>query len=306
MAQASMSPMPRMLMRWVGGKNRYVDKIDEVLPDSIHGYYEPFLGGGSILIHVLESGKLAPGAVVRANDANRHLIAFFKAVKENPDNLISELRALDPSKDLFYGYRNEFNAKSATPDKTAALFLYLNKVGFRGLYRTNKSGGFNVPYGTNSFEKWSPTCSRPFFFESEIRKCSSLFNKYNVEFTDGDYRQFLDTHRATMPDASTIVSDPPYVPISENSFQGYTADGFSPKASKDVIDMMHDLSAAGHHVIYFNHDDAYVRERFEGWHVDPYTTRRSISPTDASATAEEVMIYRSNMVAKHPRDIAHN
>jgi len=269
-------------MRWVGGKSRYLDRIEAVLPNEITGYYEPFVGGGSVLIHVLESGRLCSNAPVRVNDANRHLIDFYNAVKDDPEGLIAELKQLVVSKEEFHVNRDKFNTKS-----TPALFLYLNKVGFRGLFRTNKNGKYNVPYGTNSFSK-----DKPFFFADVIRRCSQLFNKYGVVFSAGDYAPFLALHEESIPPHSVVVADPPYVPLNATSFQAYNADGFSPKRSQDVMLRMIQLSQRGHHVVYFNHNDPDVCAQFKDWEVEVFTARRTIRPTDASATAEEVMIFK--------------
>ena len=274
------------LMRWVGSKRRYIRRIDAALPERITGYYEPFVGGGSILTHVLKSGKLADGAPVCVNDANASLICFYETVKISPEALINELRVLDPSKECYYGYRVEFN-DAPMGIRKAALFLYLNMVGFRGLFRTNSAGRFNAPYGSNTFDMQS----RPFFSEHEIRTCSLLYNAHRVEFTASGFGEFLQHTSDSMPQGSVVVADPPYVSLKPATFSGYTPDKFSHTQSKQVVKWMHSLRDAGHAVIYFNHDVAAVRAAYKGWTIERYTARRSIRPTNAGATAEEVMIY---------------
>lgn len=137
----------RPLLKWIGGKTKIIDEVIGCFPRKMKDYHEPFLGGGSVLLALLKS-QIEIDGVLRVSDVNPHLINFYKAVQDDPAHLSFQLGQLvnDPKNETpeayYYYLRSEFNTAS-----TPALFLFLNRTCFRGLYRENKKGFFNSPFG---------------------------------------------------------------------------------------------------------------------------------------------------------------
>ena len=221
--------MVKPLLKWVGGKTQIIDTVLDHFPETIHGdYYEPFVGGGSVLLAALASGRI--NGKVYANDLNRHLIDFYKCVQSRPAELITDLtrlvnefsgiigegtvnrkplnliEALTSKESYYYWTRAKFNT-----GPSPAMFLFLNKTCFRGLYREGPNG-FNVPYGHNV----NPSV----FTAAEIMKISGLIQ--NVVFTCLPF----DKHLEEVKPDDFVYMDPPYVPEKLTSFVGYTGVGF--------------------------------------------------------------------------------
>lgn len=196
-------------LKWVGGKSRLSSIICEQL-ESIPNrenliYYEPFLGSGSVLIEAL---KLDLFSDYVACDINPYLIRCHMDVRDNVDELIQILREMSThiSKEDYYIYRDIFNAcikKGLFNTETSALFIYLNKTCYRGLFRVNQRGEFNVPYGNYR----NPTI----FYEEDLREISELYRKNKVTFIN---RRFEDIN---IRKKAVVYLDPPYV----GTFQSY-------------------------------------------------------------------------------------
>ncbi len=166
-------------LKWVGGKTQIMETLLEHIPDRIGTYYEPFLGGGSVCFQLLRSDRRI--GRFRCFDANRDLINVYKQIQNSPDQLIGELKQLTTTfkkrsdslkESLYYSIRKIYNDRRSDPIKHAALFIFLNKTCFRGIYRTNRKGDYNVPYGHYK----NPTIYDPIV----IREYSSLFNDHDI------------------------------------------------------------------------------------------------------------------------------
>lgn len=198
--------MTRPVVKWVGGKTQILPDVLSTFPSEISGdYYEPFVGGASVLLAVLPRCK----GRVYASDLNPNLIALYKKIQTDPETLIRELEELekDTSEETYYKNREEFK-RNPRPD----LFVYLNKVGFRGLYREGPKG-FNVPYG---HPKVPPKLCDP----ENIRAFSKAVQ--SVEFRHESYEQALSRARPE----DFVYADPPYVPETRTSFTGYVRGEF--------------------------------------------------------------------------------
>jgi DNA adenine methylase len=199
-------------LKWVGGKQKFVNEILDLFPRSIDTYHEPFLGGGSVLLSLLSSDIMCEK--YRANDINKHLIQTYIDVRDNVEDLIVELKKLKNDKELFYVYRtrfNKFKQDEVYNVETSALFICLNKTCFRGLYREGPNG-LNAPYGHYKYSS--------FFDEDDLKSISKLIQR--VEFTSVSYEAFLtDVDRQDF-----VYLDPPYVPETRISFTKYNASDF--------------------------------------------------------------------------------
>ncbi len=212
-------------VKWVGGKTHLLEELKKTLPPDLHLrdnviYVEPFVGGGAVLFWVLQNYPNITRAII--NDINPKLICTYQTIKNNVDSLIEKLEVLQSSytpqdeagrKRMFLENRTLFNTANCSDVETAALFIFLNKTCFNGLYRVNSKGEFNVPHGKYANPK---ICDK-----ENLIAVSKLLGK--VDILCGDFSQ-----TEIFANGNTIFYlDPPYKPLSETaSFTSYSKDGF--------------------------------------------------------------------------------
>lgn len=213
-------------IKWVGGKGQLIEQLEALLPADFDRwvnvtYIEPFVGGGAMLFYMLQTHPNITSAVI--NDINKDLTQCYEVVKSSPDALVSSLKEIqseyyalkseESKKGFFLNARTEFNTKNFDKIRNTTLFFFLNKTCFNGLYRVNKSGAFNVPFG--KYEK--PTICDP----GTIYADSALLQ--NVEILEGDYQQTLELAHGT----TLFYLDPPYRPLNAtSSFTDYAKEDF--------------------------------------------------------------------------------
>lgn len=270
-------------LKWVGGKTQILEDVLGLFPTEIRDYYEPFVGGGSVLIGLLErvrQGSIRVTGTIRASDKNSALIGLYKAVQSAPDALLLELKRLveefskcgtgevnrSPTslteaqtspESYYYWVRAKFNTTGAGIPN-AAMFLFLNKTCFRGLYREGPRG-FNVPFGNYK----NPTV----FEEEHIRQLSTLLQP--VVFTECSFQEALRNVVA----GDFVYMDPPYAPESGTSFVGYVADGFSAETHTELFEACKSMQQKGVALLLSNADVQTVRGAF----VEPVFVTRVIS-----------------------------
>ena len=289
-----------IFLKWAGGKAQSLSRIDPHIPTEMSNYYEPFLGGGSVLIHVLSSLKsgtrtLLPGGEIIAADINAALINVYKVVQCDPEALIEELQGLadrainSPSfEEYYYALRYLYNENKAEFNlvprnvnvETAAYFIYLNHNGFRGLYRENKSGDFNVPYGHYK----NPIIPQA----STIMDASALFSEFNVIFKCQNVSELLED-RAPFHLRDTIFLDPPYEKLTATTFIAYYAGG----ADYNFGGLCDWLRTEGRvcHAIFTNHANADLLERFNDFPVcQTFSARRAIHAARPDSRADELLV----------------
>ena len=216
----------RPFIKWVGGKTQLLDEVRKSLPRDFASrqhvtYVEPFVGGGAVMFWILQAYPNIERAVI--NDINSELICTYRVIKEKVEELIVELANIhdeylplgaDDRKAYFLEKRTRFNTKRTAQLETAALFIFLNRTCFNGLYRVNSKGEFNVPHGKYANPR---ICDA-----DNLRACSKVLQK--VEILCGD---FAETERYAGPD-TLFYFDPPYKPITEtSSFTSYAKEGFN-------------------------------------------------------------------------------
>ena len=219
----------RPFVKWAGGKGKLIPQIKNFYPfdlenETISRYIEPFVGGGAVLINILQKYDVKEAY---AFDINLDLINAYNVIKEKVEELIKELDTKEKEyikleeeerKEYFYSIRKEYNSYTIEKDelniKRAAEFIFLNRTCFNGLYRVNKDGKFNVPCGKYK----NPTICDA----KNLRNLSYLIR--NVNFQYGDYKQseeYVDNN-------TFVYFDPPYRPISSTSgFTSYTKEDFN-------------------------------------------------------------------------------
>lgn len=253
----------RPFVKWVGGKTQLLDEVKKSLPRDFSTrqhitYVEPFVGGGAVVFKLLQEYPNIERAII--NDINEELICTYRVIKENVEVLIKSLTVIqseyiplssDDRKSYFIAKRSLFNAKKITPLETAALFIFLNRTCFNGLYRVNSKGEFNVPHGKYVNPR---ICDA-----DNLRACSKVLQK--VEILCGD---FAETGRYAGPD-TLYYFDPPYKPITEtSSFTSYTRGGFDDQEQIRLRDFCDNISAAKSSFIASNSDprNANSKENF--------------------------------------------
>jgi DNA adenine methylase len=256
-------------LRWAGGKGWLLPLLKEQAPRSFKAFFEPFLGSGAVLLSV------STGVKRKASDLNAELINAFEIVRDNPSSLIARLRSFGYSKSDYLEARICFNElkrdAGASPDEKAALFIYLNKTSFNGLYRENARGDFNVPWGKKT--------KAPVHLEELILRASKNLRGQDstsrAEFEVGDY---LGTLRKAGP-GDWIYLDPPYSPLSKTAnFVGYTAGGFGAEQQTLLRDEAEAAVERGALVLLSNADTVEVRELYSErkWHHKEISVSRSV------------------------------
>lgn len=252
------------IIKWVGGKYQLLNKIREMLPKDYRKYYEPFLGGGAVLLDICPEE-----AVV--NDINPELINMYIQVRDNVEDVIEDLAVLDSwhehrddPKGYYYKIREDFNSNLGDDiPMQAARFIYLNKHCFNGLYRVNSKGEFNVPFNGK--------LTGASFHPERLRDVSKQLK--NVEFKCGDFEQAA---KGANP-KDFIFIDSPYAPLTQTSFVDYTKEGFSYEDHVRLSDFYKELSDLGVYCMLTNHDTELIRHLYRGFNFTEVDVRRSIN-----------------------------
>ncbi len=292
-------------LKWVGGKTQIIDTVLGEFPREIDNYYEPFLGGGSVLLALLsevKAGRIKINGKIYASDLNQSLISTYKNIQANPTNLITLTQhlveqyqsctgtvinrkptnieeAITSQESYYYWIRQQFNA---TRDKTAAqasaMFLFLNKTCFRGMFRES-SNGFNVPFGNYK----NPGIIDP----EQIEQISEL-----IEPVIFRHIGFSDSLQPQLSPKDFIYFDPPYAPESATSFVSYTTDGFAIEDHETLFEMCDALNQHNIKFLMSNADVELVRDAFPEtiYNVKIISCRRAINSKNPESRTNELLI----------------
>lgn len=230
-------------VKWVGGKRQLLEQFHDLYPQDFNPvenkYFEPFVGGGAVFF------DLQPYRAT-LSDWNFELIMTYKVIRDNVEELIEDLKTHKYEKEYFLKVRSK-NPSRLSPLKIASRFIYLNKTCFNGMYRVNKSGGFNVPFGRYTNPK---ICD-----EVNLRNVSRLLQ--NVEIAHRSYTEVLKHAQK----GDFIYFDPPYYPVSKtSSFTSYNSDAFLEKEQRELRDVFFELHKRGCFVMLSNSDTPFIRE----------------------------------------------
>lgn len=241
-------------IKWVGGKSQLIEQLDALLPADFDNwnnvtYIEPFVGGGAMLFYMLQRYPNIQHAII--NDINPDLATCYRTVRDNPNQLIESLRDIESAyfalqseegrKEFFMAVRDRYNEKNLDPIENTTKFFFLNRTCFNGLYRVNKKGLFNVPFGKYS----NPTICDP----ETILKDSELLQR--VEILNGDFEgTFEYAHGNTL-----FYFDPPYRPLSDtSSFNDYAKEAFNDAAQIRLKEYCDRIDEAGFRFMLSNSD----------------------------------------------------
>lgn len=249
----------RAFLKWAGGKYHLIEDIRRHLPDGDR-LIEPFTGAGSVFLNTDYKDYLL-------TDINADLINLYNLLKNSPDQFIHDARMFfneqNNQSERYYALRREFNA-SRDIYQRSLLFLYLNRHGYNGLCRYNKSGGFNVPFGRYK---------KPYFPQAELE--AFALKAQQAQFLCCGYEQTF----AQVQSGNVVYCDPPYAPLSATaSFTGYTSGGFT---NSDQIRLAKLAEHASLHqgatVLISNHELAFTKEIYQRAQLSSLKVRRTIS-----------------------------
>lgn len=258
------------ILKWAGGKTQLLPSLLPKIPEKYGRYIEPFFGGGALFF------ALQPENAIIA-DSNPELINMYRQVAANVEEVIANLKKYENSSEIFYSVRS-LNWQTLPPAEAAARTIYLNRTCFNGLYRVNRQGEFNVPYGKYSNPK---ICD-----EENLLAASSVLKK--AEIVCGDYLLVLE-HYAKAGDF--IFLDPPYLPISENSdFKRYTKEQFYEDDHIELSKMVKVLQERGCEIILTNSNHPLVHELYAPYDIEIVQTKRHISCHGDSRKGEDAII----------------
>ena len=264
--QKLINAKPKPFVKWVGGKRQLLRQFRELglyPPEDFNPitntYYEPFVGGGAVFFDLLPKNA-------ELSDLNNELVTTYNVIKNNVDELIQSLQKHIYDKEYYLEVRAK-KVEDLSDVEVASRFIFLNRTGFNGLYRVNKSGQFNVPFGRYN----NPVICD----EDNLRRVSDALQ--DVTITHQDYKNVLKTAKS----GDFIYLDPPYYPINAtSSFTSYTAEGFLEKEQTELRDTFVKLHEKGCFVMLSNSDTPFINELYSGLDgitINKITAGRSIN-----------------------------
>ena len=265
-------------VKWAGGKRQLLPQIKERMPEKYNNYFEPFVGGGAVLFELLPSSALI-------NDINKALINAYRQICNVPEAFINAVNRLDTEmwedgKKYYYSLRERFNdklMKSEYDVELAALFVFINKHCFNGLYRVNGKGLFNVPYNNNR---------KASVDEKAILNVSKYLQ--GVTIIDGDFEEACQEAKK----GDFVFIDSPYAPLNPTSFESYTKEGFDIESHKRLANLYDELTDRGCYCMLTNHNTELINELYSnrGYKIDVVSVKRMINSDASNRVGEEVII----------------
>ncbi len=291
--------MQKPFLKWVGGKTQLLEKIIKYIPNKFNDYHEIFLGGGSMLFQVLhlKQNKIINCNNIYAYDYNKTLINLYTHIQSQPvklheilDKYVNQYKsinimkgdkadnienALKSQESYYYWVRSIYNR---TDDELlkSALFVFLNKTCFRGLYREGPNG-FNVPFGhykTSAF----PTLE-------ELDKISVIIK--DVVFQHMDFKESMQC----VQKGDFCYLDPPYYPTNPKSFTKYTKNDFSNEQHTSLFNLIKKIGEDGVLFLFSNSAVKEVQDSFQNYNVIRVDARRAINSKNPAAKTQEVLIH---------------
>lgn len=291
-------------LKWVGGKTQIMNQVMDKIPTEMNNYHELFTGGGSVVIEVLSrkrEGSIKIKGKVYAYDLNAPLIQTYKVIQSSQkDELLNHIEkhvkiydsingaeinrkpntieeAMTSKESYYYWLRSLYNSIDPSCIEKSALFILLNKLCFRGVYREGPNG-FNVPFG---HYKTTPVI----LTKEQLDYLHELFQ--DVEFICSDFRESVKNINI----GDYVYIDPPYAPETKKSFVGYTADGFNMASHTELFQIIHDINKKGVKFSMSNAKVDFVLDNFKGYKCQDIVARRAINSKNPEAKTMEVIVY---------------
>lgn len=300
-----MSEKIRPFVKWAGGKGSLISQLNNFYPYElkngiIERYIEPFVGGGAVLIDILQKYDVQEAY---AFDINIDLINSYNVIKTDVEKLIKILKKMETEylqlgqeerKNYFYNKREEYNNYELRENEKniqrAAEFIYLNRTCFNGLYRVNKSGKFNVPMGSHK----KPTICD----EENLRNLSQLIQ--NVQFQHGDYKKSTEY----VTENTFVYFDPPYRPLNITSgFTSYTKEDFNDDNQRELAAFYRELDDRDAKLMLSNsnpkntnQEDTFFDNIYQGFNIDEiYASRMINANAKGRGKISEIVVTNYNM-----------
>lgn len=274
MSNSSIAPF----VKWAGGKRQLLTQIKERMPEKYNNYFEPFVGGGAVTFSLLPANALI-------NDINKALINAYRQICNTPESFLKAIKKLDDEmwedgKEYYYFLREHYNVKLMKMEfdvELAALFVFINKHCFNGLYRVNGKGLFNVPYNNSR---------RVSVDENLIMEISEYLQ--SVKIMDGDFEVACKEAKG----GDFVFIDSPYAPLNPTSFESYTKEGFDIESHKRLAKLFDELTARGCYCMLTNHNTDLINELYgnKGYRIDIVSVKRMINSDASNRVGEEVII----------------
>ena len=257
----------RPFLKWVGGKRSILPELLKRIPTEYDAYHEPFLGGGALYF------ALKPKEAY-LSDVNLHLIVSFQAVRDDVEGLIKQLKIHQRlhNKEYYLKARTKL-FKEKDPTKLAALFVYLNKTCFNGLYRVNSSGGFNVPMGDYK--------DPAILDEENLRNVSQVLQGADISQHGFDQTKIFK--------GDFYYIDPPY----HETYEGYSSGGFGDKEHQQLAEFAHEIDKKGGFFMLSNSDTPFVRELYKGYTIEIVSASRMVSCKGHQRGKENELLIRN-------------
>ena len=275
--------IPKPFVKWAGGKRQLIPILNDNLPKSFGTYYEPFLGGGALLFHLLTEQNEQKYSI---SDLNSDLVLSYTTIRDRIDELINSLKIHEKnyqkdSKSYYYFIR-ETNPRSEI-EKTSRL-IFLNRTCFNGLYRVNSKGKFNVPLGKYT----NPNIVN----EDNLRSVSNILQSSNVAIKCRDFESVLrDAKKGDL-----VYFDPPYQPVSDTAnFTSYTNKDFTYDDLSRLAELCMKLDSKGCNVLLSNSNSKEVEEMFSSkpWKVSKIQANRSINSNSKKRTGHFELLIKN-------------
>ena len=260
----------RPILKWAGGKTQLLPHILPKVPPKFGKYIEPFFGGGALFFALNRKSSII-------SDINPELINLYKSLAVNVGGIIERLRSFRVSEEEFYRIRG-LDWQQIDPIDAAARTIFLNRTCYNGLYRVNKKGQFNVPYGHYNNPK--------LIDELSLYSAANLLK--GTDILIGDYKSILNNYAS---EGDFIFIDPPYLPISKYSdFKRYTKEQFYEEDHADLFKEIERLHEIGCHVILTNSNHPFVHSNYSKYKIEVIQTKRYISSNGLGRIGEDVIV----------------
>lgn len=267
--------MSKPVIKWVGGKRQLIHELKSFLPKKYNRYFEPFIGGGALFFSLRHQNSFI-------SDYNHELTNLYITIKENPQELIKDLKKHKNTSEYYYETRSldrdEKKYAKLSHVQKASRFIYLNKTGFNGLYRVNKKGQHNVPYGKYKNPTWLDA--------ENILACSELLG--DTEIQTGDF----EIIKKYVKKGDFVYFDPPYVPLNaSSSFTSYTDQGFDSKMQERLKALCDHLNSIGAYFMLSNSYTDYILDLYKEYDIKTVMASRAVnSKASGRGKIKEVVV----------------
>lgn len=262
------------ILKWAGGKTQLLPTLLPNIPSHFGTYIEPFFGGGALFFALRPTNAII-------SDSNPELVNLYRQIAADVEGVIDALGEFENKESVFYNVRAQ-DFRELDPTLAAARTIYLNRTCYNGLYRLNKKGQFNVPFGRYV----NPTICNP----AALRSASKALG--TARLLDADYREVL--HQYANP-GDFVYLDPPYLPTGKYSdFKRYTAAQFYEEDHRELADDVRYLDNLGCHVLLTNSNHPLVYDLYDGFTIQVVRTKRNINSKGDSRTGTDVIVSTSD------------